>query len=132
MNTPCVSGFFGVSLAGNDGFPHLSGGLGRGGVGVGEQGRARWGGMRRPAWVDGSSQWGRGPFFGVLSVGVSADVCVIGLLVEIVVQQPHNRITRQATPHSPNSQPSSQLPSPGEVSEHAVFFWFFRRVPGWK
>ena len=35
MNTPCVSGFFGVFLAGNDGFPHLSGDWGLGEAGWG-------------------------------------------------------------------------------------------------
>ena len=43
-----------------------------------------WRGMGCPARVDGSSQWARGPFFGVFLVDVSANVCAIGVLVEIV------------------------------------------------
>ena len=143
MNTPCVSGFFGVLVGGNDGFPHLSGGSGRCGVGVGEWGRARWDGMRRPAWVDGSGELlapakllsnsrlrlrGSVLFFWVLSVDVSADVCAIGVLVEIVAQEPHIRITRQKTRTRQNlawpELPAAQLSSAFGLARPPLNFRF--------
>ena len=69
MNTPCVSGFFGVSPTENDSFPHLSGDVGTGarrGLGLGELGQCL------------SVEPGGG------SVDLSAKICAIDVLVEIM------------------------------------------------
>ena len=132
-------------------------------------GRGRGGDWDWASWGN-AYRWSRGG-----SVDLSAKICAIDVLVEIMAQEPNNRITRQKTPHPPRpctarnpdrpafsrfrscpapaklpvlrssrlwsapAQPRfppeglcAPLPFSGEVREHAVCFWFFRRVPGWK
>ena len=68
-------------------------------------------GPDRASWGN-AYQWGQGLFLRVLSMDVSADVCAIGMRVEIMAQQPHNRITRQKTLPSPAEDPARpELPT---------------------
>ena len=67
-------------------------------------------------------------FFWVLSVDVSADVCAIGVLVKIVAQEPHIRITRQKTRTRQNlawpELPAAQLSSAFGLARPPLNFRF--------